>query len=103
MAGSYWTDVVKWAIYVGGTLVAIWSLAACGRVAGRDSRGRGRGRQVPHARTTRLDLTQEVSRFWEASRDFLTMASAWDDQLMVGGFWERERARIAAGTLPGAW
>ena len=49
MAAVIWTDVVQMAIYIGGTLVAIWSLgAACSRRLGDDPHRRRGGGQVPH-------------------------------------------------------
>ena len=84
MAAVIWTDVVQMAIYIGGTLVAIWSL----------------GRHVPggwhqihtvaaaagkfHMFNFALNLTTTYT-FWAGvlGGTFLTMASHGTDQLMV--------------------
>ena len=84
MAAVIWTDVVQMAIYVGGTLVAIWSLgqhvpggwAAIHAVAG----AAGKFHMLHFA----LDLTTTYT-FWAGvlGGTFLTMASHGTDQLMV--------------------
>ena len=90
MAAVIWTDVVQMAIYVGGTLVAIWSL----------------GQHVPggwthihtvaaaagkfHMLNFAFNLTTTYT-FWAGvlGGTFLTMASHGTDQLMVQRCWPR--------------
>jgi SSS family transporter len=84
MAAVIWTDVVQMAIYVGGTLVAIWSLghhipggwATIHTVAGAADKF--------HMLNFVLNLTTTYT-FWAGvlGGTFLTMASHGTDQLMV--------------------
>src|ERR1035437_3884384 len=84
MAAVIWTDVVQMAIYVGGTLVAIWSLgqhipggwAAIHAVAGAAGKF--------HMLNFAINLTTTYT-FWAGilGGTFLTMASHGTDQLMV--------------------
>jgi SSS family transporter len=84
MAAVIWTDVVQMAIYLGGTLVAIWSLGrhvpggwtqihAVGAAAGKF-----------HLLNFAFNLTTAYT-FWAGvfGGTFLTMASHGTDQLMV--------------------
>ena len=84
MAAVIWTDVVQMAIYVGGTVVAIWTLGqhvpggwscihAVGAAAGKF-----------HLLNFALNLTTTYT-FWAGvlGGTFLTMASHGTDQLMV--------------------
>src|ERR1019366_6158419 len=84
MAAVIWTDVVQVAIYVGGTVVAIWSLgqhvpggwAAIHQVAGAAGKF--------HMLNFAMNLTTTYT-FWAGvlGGTFLTMASHGTDQLMV--------------------
>src|ERR1700688_3851521 len=84
MAAVIWTDVVQMALYVGGTVVAIFTLSAhvpggwaeIHRVAGAAGRF--------HLFHFALNLTQAYT-FWAGvvGGSFLTMASHGTDQLMV--------------------
>jgi SSS family transporter len=84
MAAVIWTDVVQMAIYVGGTMVAIWSLgqhvpggwAAIHQVAGAAGKF--------HMLNFAMNLTTTYT-FWAGvlGGTFLTMASHGTDQLMV--------------------
>jgi SSS family transporter len=84
MAAVIWTDVVQMAIYVGGTVVAIWSLghhipggwATIHGVAGAAGKF--------HMLSFTLNLTTAYT-FWAGvlGGTFLTMASHGTDQLMV--------------------
>ncbi|HWZ51048.1 MAG TPA: sodium/solute symporter [Granulicella sp.] len=84
MAAVIWTDVVQMALYVGGTVVAIFTLSAhvpggwaeIHRVAGAAGRF--------HLFHFALNLTQAYT-FWAGvvGGTFLTMASHGTDQLMV--------------------
>ena len=84
MAAVIWTDVVQMAIYVGGTVVAIWSLgqhvpggwAAIHQVAGAAGKF--------HMLNFAMNLTTTYT-FWAGvlGGTFLTMASHGTDQLMV--------------------
>ena len=84
MAAVIWTDVVQMAIYIGGTLVAIYTLGA--HVPG----GWGQIHAVAaaagkfHLFNFALNLTQSYT-FWAGvlGGTFLTMASHGTDQLMV--------------------
>jgi SSS family transporter len=84
MAAVIWTDVVQMAIYVGGTIVAIWSL----------------GHHIPGGWSTILPIARAAGKFhmlnfafnltttytfWAGvlGGTFLTMASHGTDQLMV--------------------
>ncbi len=84
MAAVIWTDVVQMAIYVGGTVVAIWSLgqhvpggwATIHQVAGAAGKF--------HMLNFAMNLTTTYT-FWAGvlGGTFLTMASHGTDQLMV--------------------
>ncbi len=84
MAAVIWTDVVQMAIYIGGTLVAIYTLGA--HIPG----GWGQIHAVAaaagkfHLFNFALNLTQSYT-FWAGvlGGTFLTMASHGTDQLMV--------------------
>lgn len=84
MAAVIWTDVVQMALYVGGTLVAIFTLS--GHVPGgwaeihRVAGAAGKFHMLHFA----LNLTQAYT-FWAGvvGGTFLTMASHGTDQLMV--------------------
>ncbi len=84
MAAVIWTDVVQMAIYIGGTLVAIYTLGA--HIPG----GWGQIHTVAaaagkfHLFNFALNLTQSYT-FWAGilGGTFLTMASHGTDQLMV--------------------
>ena len=84
MAAVIWTDVVQMAIYVGGTLVAIWSLGAHvpGGWATIHAVGAAAGKF--HMLNFALNLTTTYT-FWAGvlGGTFLTMASHGTDQLMV--------------------
>ena len=84
MAAVIWTDVVQMAIYVGGTVVAIWSLgmhvpggwSAIHQIAGAAGKF--------HMLNFAMNLTTTYT-FWAGvlGGTFLTMASHGTDQLMV--------------------
>lgn len=84
LAAVIWTDVVQMAIYIAGTLVALWSLGA--HVPGGWSAihqvGAAAGKF--HVLHFGLDLNQSYT-FWAGllGGTFLTMASHGTDQLMV--------------------
>ena len=84
MAAVIWTDVVQMAIYVGGTLVAIWSLGAHvpGGWATIHAVGAAAGKF--HMLNFAFNLTTTYT-FWAGvlGGTFLTMASHGTDQLMV--------------------
>ncbi|MDR3746268.1 MAG: sodium/solute symporter [Acidobacteriaceae bacterium] len=84
MAAVIWTDVVQMAIYIGGTLVAIWSLGAHvpGGWATIHAVGAAAGRF--HMLNFAMNLTTTYT-FWAGvlGGTFLTMASHGTDQLMV--------------------
>ncbi|HEV2620239.1 MAG TPA: sodium/solute symporter, partial [Acidobacteriaceae bacterium] len=84
MAAVIWTDVVQMAIYVGGTLVAIWSLGqhVPGGWAAIHSVGTAAGKF--HVLNFAMNLTTTYT-FWAGvlGGTFLTMASHGTDQLMV--------------------
>ena len=84
MAAVIWTDVAQMAIYVGGTLVAIWSLGAHvpGGWATIHAVGAAAGKF--HMLNFALNLTTTYT-FWAGvlGGTFLTMASHGTDQLMV--------------------
>ena len=103
MAAVIWTDVVQMAIYVGGTLVAIWSLgqhvpggwAAIHAVAG----AAGKFHMLHFA----LDLTTTYT-FWAGvlGGTFLTMASHGTDQLMVQRMLAAKNLRESQAALLGS-
>lgn len=84
MAAVIWTDVVQMAIYVGGTLVAIWSLGqhVPGGWATIHTIGAAAGKF--HMLNFAMNLTTTYT-FWAGvlGGTFLTMASHGTDQLMV--------------------
>jgi len=84
MAAVIWTDVVQMAIYVGGTLVAIWSLGqhVPGGWAQIHTVAAAAGKF--HMFNFALNLTTTYT-FWAGvlGGTFLTMASHGTDQLMV--------------------
>ena len=84
MAAVIWTDVAQMAIYIGGTLVAIWSLGAHvpGGWATIHAVGAAAGKF--HMLNFALNLTTTYT-FWAGvlGGTFLTMASHGTDQLMV--------------------
>jgi len=84
MAAVIWTDVVQMAIYIGGTLVAIWSLGAHvpGGWATIHAVGVAAGKF--HMLNFAMNLTTTYT-FWAGvlGGTFLTMASHGTDQLMV--------------------
>jgi SSS family transporter len=84
MAAVIWTDVVQMAIYVGGTLVAVWSLGAHvpGGWAAIHAAGAAAGKF--HMLNLAINLTTTYT-FWAGvlGGTFLTMASHGTDQLMV--------------------
>jgi SSS family transporter len=84
MAAVIWTDVVQMAIYIGGTLVAIWSLGAHipGGWATIHAVGAAAGKF--HMLNFAMNLTTTYT-FWAGvlGGTFLTMASHGTDQLMV--------------------
>jgi SSS family transporter len=84
MAAVIWTDVVQMAIYVGGTLVAIWSLGqhVPGGWAQIHTIAAAAGKF--HMLNFALNLTTTYT-FWAGvlGGTFLTMASHGTDQLMV--------------------
>jgi SSS family transporter len=84
MAAVIWTDVVQMAIYVGGTLVAIWSLGTHvpGGWATIHAVGAAAGKF--HMLNFAMNLTTTYT-FWAGvlGGTFLTMASHGTDQLMV--------------------
>ena len=84
MAAVIWTDVVQMAIYVGGTLVAIWSLGqhVPGGWATIHAVGAAAGKF--HMLNFAMNLTTTYT-FWAGvlGGTFLTMASHGTDQLMV--------------------
>jgi SSS family transporter len=84
MAAVIWTDVVQMAIYIGGTLVAIWSLGTHipGGWATIHTVGAAAGKF--HMLNFALNLTTTYT-FWAGvlGGTFLTMASHGTDQLMV--------------------
>src|ERR1019366_1778188 len=103
MAAVIWTDVVQMAIYVGGTIVAIWSLgqhvpggwAAIHAVAG----AAGKFHMLHFA----LDLTTTYT-FWAGvlGGTFLTMASHGTDQLMVQRMLAAKNLRESQAALLGS-
>jgi SSS family transporter len=84
MAAVIWTDVVQMAIYVGGTIVAIWTLGTHvpGGWAHIHAVGAAAGKF--HLLNFAFDLTTTYT-FWAGvlGGTFLTMASHGTDQLMV--------------------
>ena len=84
MTAVIWTDVAQMAIYIGGTLVAIWSLGAHvpGGWATIHAVGAAAGKF--HMLNFALNLTTTYT-FWAGvlGGTFLTMASHGTDQLMV--------------------
>ncbi|HEV2645318.1 MAG TPA: sodium/solute symporter [Acidobacteriaceae bacterium] len=84
MAAVIWTDVVQMAIYVGGTLVAIWSLGqhVPGGWSTIHTLGAAAGKF--HMLNFAMNLTTAYT-FWAGvlGGTFLTMASHGTDQLMV--------------------
>ena len=84
MAAVIWTDVVQMAIYLGGTLVAIWTLGA--HIPGGWVQIHAVGAAVGKFQLFHfaLNLTQSYT-FWAGifGGTFLTMASHGTDQLMV--------------------
>jgi len=84
MAAVIWTDVVQMAIYVGGTLVAIWSLGrhVPGGWSAIHAAGAAAGKF--HMLNFAFNLTTTYT-FWAGvlGGTFLTMASHGTDQLMV--------------------
>src|SRR5580704_1007230 len=84
MAAVIWTDVVQMAIYVGGTVVAIWSLGqhVPGGWAAIHAVGAAAGKF--HMLNFAMTLTTTYT-FWAGvlGGTFLTMASHGTDQLMV--------------------
>ena len=84
MTAVIWTDVVQMAIYIAGTLVALWSLGAHvpGGWAAIHAAGAAAGKF--HMWNFTLDLTTAYT-FWAGviGGTFLTMASHGTDQLMV--------------------
>ena len=84
MAAVIWTDVVQMVIYIGGTLVAIWSLGAHvpGGWATIHTVGAAAGKF--HMLNFAMNLTTTYT-FWAGvlGGTFLTMASHGTDQLMV--------------------
>ena len=99
MAAVIWTDVVQMAIYVGGTIVAIWTLG--GHVAGGwgaiHAVGAAAGKF--HLFNFAFNLTTTYT-FWAGvlGGTFLTMASHGTDQLMVQRMLAAKNLkRVAAG------
>jgi SSS family transporter len=84
MAAVIWTDVVQMAIYVGGTVVALWSLGqhVPGGWAAIHAAGAAAGKF--HMLNFAMNLTTTYT-FWAGvlGGTFLTMASHGTDQLMV--------------------
>jgi SSS family transporter len=84
MAAVIWTDVVQMAIYVGGTVVAIWTLG--GHVPGGWAQIHAVGAAAGkfHLFNFAFNLTTTYT-FWAGvlGGTFLTMASHGTDQLMV--------------------
>jgi SSS family transporter len=84
MAAVIWTDVVQMALYVAGTLVALWTLGA--HVPGGWATIHTVGEHAAkfHWLNFSLNLTQSYT-FWAGvlGGTFLTMASHGTDQLMV--------------------
>ncbi|HWB32294.1 MAG TPA: sodium/solute symporter [Acidobacteriaceae bacterium] len=84
MAAVIWTDVVQMTIYIGGTLVALWSIGAHvpGGWAVIHAAGAAAGKF--HMLSFALNLTTTYT-FWAGvlGGTFLTMASHGTDQLMV--------------------
>jgi SSS family transporter len=84
MAAVIWTDVVQMAIYVGGTLVAIWSLGAHIPGGWTTIHAVGAAAGKFHMLNFAMNLTTTYT-FWAGvlGGTFLTMASHGTDQLMV--------------------
>jgi SSS family transporter len=84
MAAVIWTDVVQMAIYVGGTLVAIWSLGAHVPGGWTTIHTIGAAAGKFHMLNFAMNLTTTYT-FWAGvlGGTFLTMASHGTDQLMV--------------------
>ena len=84
MAAVIWTDVVQMALYVAGTLVALWSIGH--QTAGHWPHIVAVGQQSAkfHMLNFAINLTQSYT-FWAGllGGTFLTMASHGTDQLMV--------------------
>jgi SSS family transporter len=84
MAAVIWTDVVQMAIYVGGTLVAIYTLGAHVPGGWHHIHAVAGAAHKFHLFNFALNLTQTYT-FWAGALGgtFLTMASHGTDQLMV--------------------
>ena len=84
MAAVIWTDVVQMAIYVGGTLVAIYTLGAHVPGGWNEIHAVAGAAGKFHLFHFALNLTQSYT-FWAGllGGTFLTMASHGTDQLMV--------------------
>ncbi len=84
MAAVIWTDVVQMAIYVGGTLVAIYTLGAHVPGGWQHIHAVAGAAHKFHLFNFALNLTQSYT-FWAGvlGGTFLTMASHGTDQLMV--------------------
>jgi len=84
MAAVIWTDVVQMAIYIGGTLVAIWSLGAHVPGGWVTIHAVGAAAGKFHMLNFAMNLTTTYT-FWAGvlGGTFLTMASHGTDQLMV--------------------
>jgi SSS family transporter len=84
MAAVIWTDVVQMAIYIGGTLVAIWSLGAHVPGGWMTIHAVGAAAGKFHMLNFAMNLTTTYT-FWAGvlGGTFLTMASHGTDQLMV--------------------
>ena len=84
MAAVIWTDVVQMAIYVGGTLVAIWSLGTHVPGGWTQIHTVAAAAGKFHMLNFALNLTTTYT-FWAGvlGGTFLTMASHGTDQLMV--------------------
>jgi SSS family transporter len=103
MAAVIWTDVVQMALYVGGTMVALWTLGA--HIPG------GWGHIVavaaPLGKFHWLDFTLNLTTtytFWAGvlGGTFLTMASHGTDQLMVQRMLAARNLRGAQAALLGS-
>ena len=84
MAAVIWTDVVQMAIYVGGTVVALWSLGQHVPGGWADIHTAGAAVGKFHMLNFAMNLTTTYT-FWAGvlGGTFLTMASHGTDQLMV--------------------
>ena len=84
MAAVIWTDVVQMAIYVGGTLVALWTLGAHVPGGWMAIHAAGATAGKFHMLNFAMNLTTTYT-FWAGvlGGTFLTMASHGTDQLMV--------------------